>query len=110
MNTHPDIFGLDPLPFPPWSPHGPHHHGPNDNPYVKETTKVAEIKDRFMKTRYKVALTDFHGAPEHDDLTKPDTIFQVTAVSFNYKEPLEIIHRDFRGYEEAVKFFDRTVD
>lgn len=106
MNTHPDIFGLDPLPFPPWSPHGPRRDAFRSDPYVKETTKVAEIKDRFMKTRYKVALTDFHGAPEHDDLTRPDIFFQVTAVSFNYKEPLEITHRDFRNYEEAVRFFN----
>ena len=75
MNTHPDIFGLDPLPFPPWSPGKPRRHGPHIDPYVKETTKVAEIKDRFMKTRYKVALTDFDGAPEHDDLTGQDVFF-----------------------------------
>ena len=73
MNIHPDIFGLDPLPFP-FPPRG-HRHGPHADPYVKETTKVAEIKDRFMKTRYKVALTDFDGVPEHDDLTRPDAIF-----------------------------------
>ena len=75
MNTHPDIFGLDLLPFPPWSPGKPHRHCRYDDPYVKETTKVAEIKDRFMKTRYKVTLTDFDGAPEHDDLTKQDVFF-----------------------------------
>ena len=26
MNTYPDIFGLDPLPFPPWSPGKPRRH------------------------------------------------------------------------------------
>lgn len=105
---YPDIFGLDPLPFP-FPPHG-HRHGPHNDPYIKETTKVAEIKDRFMKTRYKVVLTDFDDAPEHDDLTRPDTVFQVTAISFNYDQPLEITHRDFRNYEDAVKFFSQTVD
>ena len=75
MNTHPDIFGLDPLPFPPWFPRKLHRHCPHADPYVKETTKVAEIKDRFMKTRYKVALTDFDGTPEHDDLTRQDVFF-----------------------------------
>lgn len=75
MNTHPDIFGLDPLPFPPWSPGKPHRHCPHGDPYVKETTKVAEIKDRFMKTRYKVTLTDFDGAPEHGNLTGQDVFF-----------------------------------
>lgn len=105
---HPDIFGLDPLPFP-FPPYG-HRHGLHNDPYIKETTKVAEIKDRFMKTRYKVALTDFDSVPEHDDLTRPDTVFQVTAISFNYDHPLEITHRDFRNYEDAVKFFNQTVD
>lgn len=75
MNKYPDIFGLDPLPFPPWSPGKPRRHCQHGDPYVKETTKVAEIKDRFMKTRYKVALTDFDGAPEHDDLTEQDVFF-----------------------------------
>lgn len=109
---HPDIFGLDPLPFPPWSPHGhgPRDHGLRGDPYVKETTKVAEIKDRFMKTRYKVTLTDFDGAPEHDDIAEPDAAFQVTAVSFNYEEPFEITRREFRNYEDAAGFFDLTVD
>jgi len=32
---------------------------PGDNPYVRETTKVSEIKDRFGNTRFKVALTDY---------------------------------------------------
>ena len=108
MNTHPDIFGLDPLPFP-FPPRG-HRHGPHNDPYVKETTKVAEIKDRFMKTRYKVALTDFDGMPGHDDLTREDSFFQVTAVSYGGENPLEIVHRDFRNYEDAVGFFKKTVD
>jgi hypothetical protein len=104
MNTHSDIFGLDPILFPPWAPgRGPR---PRENPYAKETVKVMEIKDRFMKTRYKVALTDFDGkAPEHDDLTREDRNFQVVVVSFNYDEPVEVVHRDFAVYEEALKFF-----
>jgi hypothetical protein len=69
MNTHPDIFGLDPIP-------NKHTYKCNQpDPYVKETTKVAEIKDRFMKTRYKVALTDFDGICKHDDLTHEDIFF-----------------------------------
>jgi hypothetical protein len=29
------------------------------SPYVRETTKVSEIKDAFGKTRFKVVLTDY---------------------------------------------------
>jgi hypothetical protein len=68
MNTHPDIFGLDPM------PNNTYKCNYTD-PYIKETTKVAEIKDRFMKTRYKVALTDFDGMHGHDDLTHKDIFF-----------------------------------
>lgn len=103
MNTHPDIFGLDPMPFS-FPAHG-YKHGPHDDPYVKETTKVAEIKDRFMKTRYKVALTEYE-----DHLLHPDIFFQVTVISFNYEDPLEVIHKDFDDYDKAVAFFEKTVD
>ena len=103
MNTYPDIFDL--------KPHVSSSKYKNQNdPYVKETTKVAEIKDRFMKTRYKVILTDFDTMPEHDNLTCKDLFFQVTAISYNYDNPLEIIHRNFKNYDESIDFFNKTVD
>jgi len=102
MNTYPDIFGLDPLPFPPWAPCGPHRHGQHKDPYIKETTKVAEIKDRFMKTRYKVTLSETENAEQPEQ--KP--VFRISAVSYCYEEPKEITRRDFDTYEESVRFFE----
>jgi hypothetical protein len=63
-----------------------------------------------MKTRYKVILTDFDTIPEHDNLTCKDLFFQVTAISYNYDNPLEIIHRNFKNYDESIDFFNKTVD
>lgn len=83
------------------------------DPYVLETTKVAELKDRFGRTRFKVALTDFDPgeAPCSDDLRGFDRAFQVTVVSYCYAEDaVTVVCRDFADYGDAARFFGDMTD
>lgn len=82
-------------------------------PYVQETVKVSEIKDRFGNTRFKVALTDFddNGLPQDDDLRSFDRNFQVTVVSYCYsEEALTVVCEEFDVYEKAADFFRRMTE
>ena len=87
------------------------HDSFRPDPYIMETTKVAELKDHFGNTRFKVALTDFDGnAPAHDDLVSFDMQFQVTVVSYCYSEDaVTVVCREFDMYEKAVRFFREMV-
>lgn len=78
-----------------------------DSPYVRETTRVAELKDNFGATRFKVALTDFKWET-NDDLREFDRRFQVTVVSYCYgEEAMTIVQREFDWFDNAVKFFEQ---
>lgn len=86
---------------------------PKDDPYVQETEKLAEIKDHFGKTRFKVALTDYDHLgcyPYHDDLRHFDERFQVTVISYCHsEEPLELVSRNFRWIDDAKRFYGKMV-
>ena len=106
-------------PYPPH--HGPHGHHEHEHfrndPLTRETTKVAELKDKFGNTRFKIALTDFDN-PEYpyiDDLQKWDTFFLVTVVSFccNGKDrdnTIILYEERFEGFDEALKKFNELIE
>ena len=82
---------------------------------TRETTKVAELKDKFGNTRFKIALTDFDDSeyPEHDNLQHWDTVFQVTVVSFCCKDeenPIILYEDVFSEFETALKKFNELIE
>lgn len=89
------------------------HDTPHNDPRIQETVKVAEIKDNFGMTRFKVALTDsddFHGGSYHDDLRDWDCAYQVDVVSYCYgTEPLILVSKFFEDYRGAIAFFKQNV-
>ena len=87
---------------------------PEDFPgdaYTQETTKVAELKDQFGNTRFKISLTDYDNScyPQNDDLRTFDRYFQVTVLSYCFGEklddPIVLLEEDFTDINEAYTRF-----
>lgn len=91
------------------------HIPPQFDPYTQETTKVAELKDQFGKTRFKIALTDYddNEYPHNDDLRAFDTYFQVTVISYCYGDaldtPVTLVEEVFTNIKAAYDRFYELV-
>lgn len=91
------------------------HMPPQYDPYTQETTKVAELKDQFGKTRFKIALTDYDDPnyPSNDNLQTFDNYFQVTVVSYCFGEsqntPIYLYDEVFGNIKSAYdKFYEQV--
>lgn len=86
---------------------------PFNDPHVRESVKVAEIKDDFAMTRFKVILTDFDDfeiAPDHDNLRDWDRSYQVEVMSYCYgPDPLVLVSKTFDDHRVALSFFKQNV-
>lgn len=78
------------------------------DPYVQETTKIAEIRDNFGKLRFKVYLIDMFDY--HTD-TFYDVKYCITVESFCYGLQPQIILKEFKQhFNEAYAFYLKCID
>lgn len=82
-------------------------HCIDKDPYVQETTKIAEIRDNFGKLRFKVFLIDF--SMESIDCHKKEncnTRYCITVESFCYSlHPVTILKEFRHNFKEAHDFY-----
>ena len=79
-------------------------HAPKHDPYVHETTKVAEILDCFGQMRFKVLMLDIQVPSQHCKR------YCITVESFCYKHSPVVILKEFRQHFcEANELYEKCV-
>ena len=81
---------------------------PHKDPFVFETTKIAEIRDNFGKLRYKVFMIDMLDYYEEHDR---DQRYRITVESFCYgMQPVTILEEFRPTYEIAYDYYKKCIE
>lgn len=81
---------------------------PKCDPYVQETTKIAEIRDSFGQLRFKVFMVDML---DYYEETACDERYRITVDTFCYgPSPITILKEFRKHFSEAYAFYLECVE
>ena len=83
-------------------------HFDKDEPFVQETTKIAEIRDNFGKLRFKVVLIDMF---DYYEETCCDQRYRISVESFCYgMQPMTILSEYRSTFHAAYEFYRKSIE